>query len=131
MARRIGVAAGALVGAVAGCLVLRFAFEGLAIADIGSFVTVLVVVVFAVCSALSLRRTWQAFGRRFDAESQAPLRGFLGIGFIGVLLAYFLRSFVEAPGEGLNRAEYEAARAEYARRSARRTGNPARRGRRP
>ncbi|AYC39486.1 EamA/RhaT family transporter [Streptomyces griseorubiginosus] len=122
--RRAGVAVGSLAAAVASCLILRFAYEGLQIADTGSFVTVLVIAVFAVCSALAFRNTWDGFGRRPDPDRQASLRGLLAIGFVGSLLAYFLRSLTEAPGEKLHRQEYESARRQHEKRSTRRTGNP-------
>ncbi|MEW2564347.1 EamA/RhaT family transporter [Streptomyces griseorubiginosus] len=122
--RRAGVAVGSLAAAVASCLILRFAYEGLQIADTGSFVTVLVIAMFAVCSALAFRNTWDGFGRRPDPDRQASLRGLLAIGFVGSLLAYFLRSLTEAPGEKLHRQEYESARRQHEERSTRRTGNP-------
>jgi len=122
--RRAGVAVGSLAAAVASCLILRFAYEGLQIADTGSFVTVLVIAMFAVCSALAFRNTWDGFGRRPDPDRQASLRGLLAIGFVGSLLAYFLRSLTEAPGEKLHRQEYESARRQHEKRSTRRTGNP-------
>jgi hypothetical protein len=124
--RRAGVAVGSLAAAVAACLVLRFAYQGLAIADVGKAVTVLVVVMFAVCSVLAFRHTWEAFTQRPDPDRQASLRGLLAIGFIGSLLAYSFRSLTEAPGEKLAREEYETAREQYERRSKRRTGNPSR-----
>ncbi|TDT20950.1 hypothetical protein EV562_12510 [Streptomyces sp. BK208] len=123
-ARRAGLAVGSLVLAAAACFVLRVAYQGLQIADIGSFVTLLMVVMFAVCSALAFRHTWSGFTTRPDPDRQASLRGLLAIGFVGSLLAYFLRTFTEAPGEKLHRAEYEKAREEYERRTTRRTGNP-------
>ncbi|MFI6878755.1 EamA/RhaT family transporter [Streptomyces sp. NPDC050400] len=123
--RRAAVCVGALVAAAAGCFVLRFAYEGLAVADVGSFVNILVVAMFAICSALAFTRTWGAFSERPDAEKQASLRGFLMIGFVGVLLAWALRCLTEAPGEKLRRQEYETAREQYERRTNRRTGNPA------
>ncbi|AZM54711.1 hypothetical protein DMA15_20890 [Streptomyces sp. WAC 01529] len=129
-ARRAGLAVGSLLAAAAGCLVLRFAYEGLAIADVGGFVNLLVVVMFAVCSAIAFRRTWEGFAKRHDPASQAQLRSLLTIGFIGVLLAYFFRSLKEAPGERLHREEYEAALAQYKKRTSRRTGNPSRKKRR-
>jgi len=128
--RRVGAAAGSLAAAVASCLILRFAYEGLQIADTGSFVTVLVIAMFAICSALAFRNTWDGFGNRPDPDRQASLRGLLAIGFVGSLLAYFLRSLTEAPGEKLHREEYDKAREEYERRSSRRTGDPSRRKRR-
>ncbi|MEU0644572.1 EamA/RhaT family transporter [Streptomyces umbrinus] len=128
--RRAAVAAGSLAAAVASCVILRFAYEGLAIAAVGSFVTLLVVVMFAICSAIAFRRTWEAFTERPDPDTQASLRGLLAIGFVGALLAYFFRSLTEAPGEKLHRQEYETARTEHTRRAARRTGNPSRKRRR-
>ncbi|MFF7980345.1 EamA/RhaT family transporter [Streptomyces sp. NPDC007901] len=123
-ARRIGVAVGSLAAAVVSCLVLRLAYEGVQLADTGSFVTVLVVAMFAICSALAFRHTWESFGKRPDLDRQASLRGLLAIGFVGSLLAYFFRSLVEAPGEKLHRAEYETAVQEHERRSTRRSGDP-------
>ncbi|MDH6549589.1 hypothetical protein M2160_003668 [Streptomyces sp. SAI-117] len=128
--RRVGVAVGSLAAAVASCLILRFAYEGIRIADSGSFVTVLVVAMFAICSALAFRTTWGGFGARPDPARQASLRGLLTIGFVGSLLAYFFRSLTEAPGEKLHRQEYEAARREHEKRGARRTGNPSKKKRR-
>lgn len=122
--RRIAVAVGALAAAVAACFVLRFAYQGLAIADVGKPVTILVVVMFAVCSALAFRHAWDGFSKRPDPDRQASLRGLLAIGFVGTLLAYCVRSLSEAPGEKLHREEYEAARARYDRRSTGRTRNP-------
>ncbi|CAL9535415.1 hypothetical protein SUDANB15_04106 [Streptomyces sp. enrichment culture] len=129
-ARRVGVAVGSLAAAAASCLVLRIAYQGLRIADIGSFVTVLTVVMFATCSALAFRHTWSAFTTRPDPDRQASLRGLLTIGFVGSLLAYFFRSLTEAPGEKLHRAEYGKAREEYEKRVTRRSGNPSKKRRR-
>ncbi|OLZ62207.1 hypothetical protein AV521_42380 [Streptomyces sp. IMTB 2501] len=123
-ARRAGVAIGSLAAAVASCLVLRFAYEGIQIADTGSFVTVLIIAMFAICSALAFRNTWEGFGKRHDPQRQASLRGLLAIGFVGSLLAYFFRSLTEAPGEKLHREEYDQAREAHDRRTSRRTGNP-------
>ncbi|MFF4307722.1 EamA/RhaT family transporter [Streptomyces sp. NPDC001601] len=123
-ARRIGVAVGSLAAAAGSCLVLRLAYEGVQLADTGAFVTVLVVAMFAICSALAFRNTWESFGKRPDPERQASLRGLLAIGFVGSLLAYFFRSLAEAPGEKLHRAEYDTAVREHERRTTRRSGNP-------
>ncbi|MFF4259427.1 EamA/RhaT family transporter [Streptomyces sp. NPDC001663] len=128
--RRIGVAVGSLATAAASCLVLRFAFDGVQLADTGAFVTVLIVVMFAVCSALAFRHTWDSFGKRPDPDRQASLRGLLAIGFVGSLLAYFFRSLTEAPGEKLHREEYETALKQHEKRTSRRTGNPQRKKRR-
>lgn len=129
-ARRIAVAVGSLTTAAASCLVLRFAYEGLQLADTGSFVTLLMVVMFAICSALAYRHTWDSFSKRPDPGRQASLRGLLAIGFVGSLLAYFFRSLTEAPGERLHREEYETARKQHESRTTRRTGNPAKKRRR-
>ncbi|WP_037681079.1 hypothetical protein [Streptomyces griseus] len=129
-ARRIGVAVGSLAAAVASCVVLRLAFDGLRIADTGSFVTLLVVVMFAVCSALAFGHTWGGFSKRPDPDRQASLRGLLAIGFVGALLAHFVRSLTEAPGEKLHRVEYETARKHHERRTTRRSGNPSKKRRR-
>ncbi|MFF2849878.1 EamA/RhaT family transporter [Streptomyces sp. NPDC058001] len=125
-ARRTAAATVSLLAAVAGCLILRFAFQGLTIAAVSSFVSVLTVVMFAICGALAFRRTWQGFVKRPEPDAQDAFRGLLAFGFIGSLLAYSVRCLVEAPGEGLRRAEYEEALVQYERRGSRRTGNPAR-----
>ncbi|MFD5446572.1 MULTISPECIES: EamA/RhaT family transporter [unclassified Streptomyces] len=129
-ARRAGLAAGSLVVAAAACFVLRVAYDGLRIADVGGFVSLLMVVMFAVCSALAFRHTWSGFSGRPDPDRQASLRGLLAIGFVGTLLAYFFRTFTEAPGERLHRAEYDRAREEYEKRSTRRSRNPSKKRRR-
>ncbi|GHB00757.1 MULTISPECIES: hypothetical protein [Streptomyces] len=124
--RRAGASVGSLAAAVAACFVLRFAYEGLEIADVGGLVGMLVVLMFAVCSAIAFRRTWEGFGRRpSDPSREDSLRGLKSIGFIGSLLAYFFRSLIEAPGEKLRRTEYETALAQYVKRRSARTGNPA------
>ncbi|MFD3498922.1 EamA/RhaT family transporter [Streptomyces sp. NPDC058678] len=128
--RRIAVSIGSLAAAAVSCLVLRFAYEGLQLADTGSFVTVLVVAMFAICSALAFRHTWDGFGERPDPDRQASLRGLLAIGFVGSLLAYFFRSLTEAPGEKLHRDEYEAALKQHEKRTTRRAGNPSKKRRR-
>lgn len=126
--RRAAVAVGSLAAAAGGCLVLRFAYQGLEIAEVGGFVSVLVVVMFAICSAIAFRRTWEGFSRRpADPAREDALRSVKAIGFIGSLLAYFFRSLSEAPGEKLRRTEYETARAQYEKRRAGRTGNPSHR----
>ncbi|PZT72496.1 MULTISPECIES: hypothetical protein [unclassified Streptomyces] len=128
--RRAGAAIGSLAAAVASCFVLRFAFQGLEIADIGGFVGALVIAMFAICSAIAFRKTWEGFGSRpADPAREDNLRGLKTIGFVGSLLAYFFRTFTEAPGEKLRRTEYEEAVARYEKRRASRTGNPA--GRKP
>ncbi|WP_372408798.1 EamA/RhaT family transporter [Streptomyces luteireticuli] len=115
--RRAGVAVGGLAAAVAGALLLRLGYEGLAIAKVGGLVNVLVVGAVTICTALAFRRTWEGFVRRPDpgrdesAERSAP--GLMAIGFVGVLLAWSLRALQEAPGEGLHRREYEGGGREH------------------
>ncbi|MER5963691.1 hypothetical protein [Streptomyces sp. NPDC002057] len=124
--RRIGLAVGSLAAAVAACFVLRFAYQGLEIADVGGIVNMLVVVMFAVCSAIAFRKTWEGYLRRpADPAREESLRSLKAIGFIGTLLAYCVRCLVEAPGEKLRREEYETARTQYEKRRGARTGNPA------
>ncbi|MFB7454461.1 hypothetical protein [Streptomyces sp. NPDC056194] len=123
--RRAGLAAGALAAAVAACFVLRFAYEGLQIADVGGVVNMLVVIMFAVCSAIAFAKTWEGFVRRpADPAREESLRSLKAIGFIGSLLAYAARCLMEAPGEKLHRTEHEAAVKQYENRRASRTGNP-------
>ncbi|MEU6079898.1 hypothetical protein [Streptomyces sp. NPDC047108] len=127
--RRAGVAAGSLLASVAGAAVLVLGYQGLAIAGIGRWVTLLMVLMFAACTALAFRRTWQGFVRgpepAGDASVERSLQSLRMIGFIGVLLAWFVRSLVDAPGEKAARAAYERQRETYERRRASRTGNPA------
>ncbi|MFD3535798.1 hypothetical protein [Streptomyces sp. NPDC058664] len=123
--RRAGLAAGSLAAAVAAGFLLRFAYQGLQIADVGGILNTLVVVMFAVCSAIAFRKTWEGFLRRpADPAREESLRSLKAIGFIGSLLAYCVRCLVEAPGEKLHRTEYETARTRYEKRRGARTGNP-------
>lgn len=104
--RRVAVSAGSLAAAATGAVVLRFGFQGLAQADVNVFVMILAVCGFAVCTALAFHRTWRTFtGAPADADAS---RGVYAIGFVGALLAYFVRSLREAPGEAAARAAYEA-----------------------
>ncbi|MER5813495.1 hypothetical protein ABT143_35870 [Streptomyces sp. NPDC002033] len=124
--RRAGAAAGSLIGAVAAAYLLRLAYEGLEIGNVGPFLSISVVVLFAIASSIAFAKTWESFGRRpAPSSDEAALKGLKAIGFIGSLIAYFLRCLVEAPGEKLRRAEYERAVTEAARRRSTRTGNPA------
>lgn len=124
--RRAGVAVGSLAAAVAACFLLRFAYEGLEIAEVGGIVGMLVIGMFSVCSAIAFRKTWEGFGARpKNPDREDSLRGLKSIGFIGSLLAYFVRSLTEAPGEKLRRTEYEMARVQFEKRRSTRTGNPA------
>lgn len=127
--RRAGVAVGAAAAAAVGAIALRLGYQGLTIADVGGILNALVIVMFAVCSAIAFRKTWEGFTRRpSGAVGPDALRSVRTVGFVGVLLAWCFRSLKEAPGEGLYRREYETARAQYDKRRRTRTGNPAARG---
>ncbi|MFE5771193.1 hypothetical protein ACFQ7O_22840 [Streptomyces sp. NPDC056485] len=124
--RRVAIGAGSLVTAVAAAVLLRLSYEGLEIGNVGPFLSISVVVLFAIASSIAFVKTWDSFSRRpAPSSDEAALKGLKTIGFIGSLIAYFLRCFFEAPGEKLRRAEYERATAEFARRRSARTGNPA------
>ncbi|WSK91702.1 hypothetical protein OG974_23875 [Streptomyces sp. NBC_00597] len=124
--RRVAMAAGSLITAVAAAVLLRLSYEGLEIGDVGPFLSISVVVLFAIASSIAFVKTWDSYKRRpAPSSDEAALKGLKTIGFIGSLIAYFLRCFAEAPGERLRRAEYERATAEFARRRSTRTGNPA------
>ncbi|WP_308416910.1 hypothetical protein [Streptomyces sp. AJS327] len=133
--RRIGLGVGSVLSAALGAVLLRLAYEGLTIAEVGGWVNVLIVVAFALCSSMAFSRTLATYTRApEDDASPGPdgsLRSVKAIGFIGVLLAYALRTLVEAPGEKLRRAEYEQALERATRRRTSRTGNPAARRRAP
>ncbi|MGW7440569.1 hypothetical protein [Streptomyces sp. NPDC054849] len=124
--RRVGLAIGSLATAVAAAVLLRLSYEGLEIGNVGPFLSISVVILFAIASSIAFVKTWESFSRRpAPSSDEAALKGLKMIGFIGSLIAYFLRCLAEAPGEKLRRAEYERARVEYARRRSTRTGNPA------
>lgn len=116
--RRAGVGFGALLAAALGALVLRIGFSGLADAKIGTFLTVVAVIGFGVCSVLAFQRTWRGFSAR-RAPGESSDQGLYAVGFIGALLAYATRCLTEAPGETLHRTEYEAARARHTARTGR------------
>jgi hypothetical protein len=127
--RRAAVALGSLLAAIVGALVLALGFQGVTDADVGVFVDALAVAGFVVCGALMFRHTWLGFVRRrpadADPDAGSSMQGLYVIGFVGALLAYFVRSLYEAPGECLHRAEYERARERYERLGAQRTGGAA------
>ncbi|MFE0422832.1 hypothetical protein [Streptomyces sp. NPDC058953] len=126
--RRAGVAAGALAAAALGGFALRLGYEGLTIAEVGGILNAMVIVMFAVCSAIAFRKTWEGFTRRpTGAATPDALRSVRTVGFVGVLLAWSLRALKEAPGEALYRREYETARTQFDKRRRTRTGNPSKR----
>jgi hypothetical protein len=128
--RRLALGLGALLLAAVGALVLRLAYQGLGVAQVGDWVRTMTVVAFAVCSSVAFTRTLGRYRRRpevVDDSRERSMRSIMVVGFLGVLLAYALRSLVEAPGEKLLRADHEQAVKRYARRRTTRTGNPAKR----
>ncbi|WP_327678185.1 hypothetical protein [Kitasatospora sp. NBC_00458] len=127
--RRVLVPVGALLAAAAAAFVLRLAVDGIRLSDNGGFLNVLLVAAVAVCSLLSAMRTWKVLG-----EGKDRLTGWMAeekslgvvwiIGGVGALLAYFVRSLTEAPGEAVRRADHERALARYERRQSGRGGRP-------
>lgn len=117
--RRLGVSVGSLAAAAAGSFVLKIGFQGLDDAKIGTFVTALAFIGLAVCSVLAFRHTWRGFVARHPDGDADGTQSLYAIGFVGGLLAYFVRSLSEAPGEDLRRTEYAEARARYEARQSR------------
>ncbi|WP_224281185.1 EamA/RhaT family transporter [Streptomyces sp. LS1784] len=127
--RRVGVSAGALAATAAAVLVLRFGVEGVALSDSGGFVNGLLTAAIVVCSMMAVRRTWKVL-----TEGKDRLTGWMAedtslgavwlIGGAGSLAAYFVRSLVEAPGEGVKRAAYQRAVEQHGKRRAGRSGGP-------
>jgi hypothetical protein len=131
--RRLALGLGALLLGALGALVLRLAYQGLGVAQVGDWVRVSTVVAFAVCSSVAFTRTLSRYRSRpevVDEARERSLRSIVVIGFLGTLLAYALRSLIEAPGEKLLRADHEQAVKRYERGRTTRTGNPAKRRRR-
>ncbi|WNI17118.1 EamA/RhaT family transporter [Streptomyces sp. ITFR-21] len=123
--RRAAATTGSLLATAAGVLALGFGIHGLT--GFGFLLTALTVAGFAAGSVLAFRRTWQGYTGHPPADSDPvkPTSSLYALGFVGTLLAYFLRSLTEAPGERHHRTAYETARAEHLRRRAARSGNPA------
>ncbi|WP_051942773.1 hypothetical protein [Streptacidiphilus rugosus] len=121
--RRLAVSVGALVAAVAGAFVMRLAVQGVLIAKTGAFVELLLILAIAVCSCVAAIRTWTVLGQGKESLSgwmkdEKSIGVMLIVGFVGSLVAYFVRSLMEAPGEGVARTRYELATAAHARRKA-------------
>lgn len=127
--RRFGLGLGAMLLAALSVLLLRLGYAGLQLSDTAGWLRMLVVVAFGLCSAMAFSRTLSSYtqpsGRSLGDD--ASFRSIKVIGFIGVLLAYALRSAVEAPGEKLLRRDHEAAVRQYEQLHAKRSGHPARR----
>ncbi|WP_371480908.1 hypothetical protein [Kitasatospora sp. NBC_00315] len=127
--RRVLVPAGALLAAAAAALVLRYGVEGVRMSDAGGFVDGLLGAAVAVCTCLAALRNWKLL-----SEGREALTGWMAedrslgavwiIGGVGALLAYFVRSLVEAPGEAVKRARHEQAVDRHERRRAGRSRRP-------
>lgn len=119
--RRVGVSLGALLASGAGAVLMRLGVQGVFVSAAGSLVNTLLVVAVAICTCVAAIRTWALLskgraslsGWMADEKSVGPM---LLIGFVGMLVAYFLRSLIEAPGEAEKRSRYELALAAHARR---------------
>jgi membrane protein implicated in regulation of membrane protease activity len=123
--RRAALGLAALLLAAAGAALLVLLFAGVS----AGWLQALVVLALTLCTAMAFMRTWRRYTRpeRPDAAEESAMRPIKLVGFVGVLLAYALRTAAEAPGEGLLRAEHEAELERHRRTTAKRSGNPARR----
>ncbi|WP_326598454.1 hypothetical protein [Streptomyces sp. NBC_01803] len=129
--RRAGLAVGTLLLTAAGALVLWLGYLGLRDSGTAGWLRALVVLAFVVCAVMAFMRTWAAYARPADnAVDESAFRSIKVVGFVGVLLAYALRTLVEAPGEKLRRMDYDEALTRHLRLTAKRSRNPARRKRR-
>ncbi|MCC9311216.1 hypothetical protein LN042_29860 [Kitasatospora sp. RB6PN24] len=127
--RRAAVSLGALVTVVAGALVLRFAVAGVALSRSGGLVNGMLLLAIAVCTCLAGLRMWKIVTAGRDSltgwmAEDRSLGAVWLIGCVGSAAAYFLRSLVEAPGEAVQRAAWEEAKARTAKRRAARPGRP-------
>ncbi|BAJ29192.1 MULTISPECIES: hypothetical protein [Kitasatospora] len=120
--RRAAVSLGALAATAAGALALRLGVSGVRLSEAAPL-SLLLMLAIGVCSALAGLRNWKILTEGKDALSgwmaeEKSLAGVWLIGFTGALAAYFARSLVEAPGEGLKRAAYDQESAVWHRRRA-------------
>ncbi|MFF4340819.1 hypothetical protein ACFY00_12895 [Kitasatospora sp. NPDC001540] len=129
--RRALVPLGALAATAAGALALRLGVSGVRISG-ASPLTLLLTLALGLCSAMAGLRNWKILTEGKDAltgwmAEEKQLAGVWLVGFVGALAAYFARSLVEAPGEGLKRAAYDQEHATWHRRRAARAEREARR----
>jgi hypothetical protein len=127
--RRVGLGIAALLLAAAGGLL-----EFLVFVSVGAaWLRGLAALALALSSAMAFVRTWSGYARPAGAAGdearvdESAFRSIKVVGFVGVLVAYALRTATEAPGERLRRMDYEAALERHRRTIAKRTRNPARR----
>ncbi|MGW4384058.1 hypothetical protein [Kitasatospora sp. NPDC004531] len=128
--RRVLVSLGALAATAAGALLLRLGVSGVRISGAAPL-TVLLTLAIGVCTAMAGLRNWKILTEGRDSltgwmAEQNSLAGVWLVGFTGALAAYFLRSLVEAPGEGLKRAVHDQQTAGWQRRRAARAERDAR-----
>jgi hypothetical protein len=121
--RRVAVSVGALAAVAAGAFLMRLAVQGVVVAGTGTFVELLLVLAVGVCSCVAALRTWHVLTRGKESltgwmADEKQLGVMLAVGFVGSLASYFVRSLVEAPGEGVQRSRHELAVAAAARRQA-------------
>ncbi|TDC68456.1 hypothetical protein [Streptomyces hainanensis] len=126
--RRVLLTGAAGLGAVTGALALWILYAGVADGS-PTWLGSLVLLALLLCTAIAFTRAWVGYTRPRspDAIEESAFRSIKVVGFVGVLLAYGLRGTIEAPGEGLRRADYQAAVARHRRLTGKRSGNPARR----
>jgi hypothetical protein len=124
--RRVGLGIAALLLAAAGGLL-----EFLVFASVGAaWLRGLAALALALSSAMAFVRTWSGYARPAGDDArvdESAFRSIKVVGFVGVLVAYALRTATEAPGEKLRRMDYEAALERHRRTIAKRSRNPARR----
>ncbi|MBU7598249.1 hypothetical protein JGS22_011630 [Streptomyces sp. P38-E01] len=126
--RRIGLGLGAFLATLAGAGLYLLAWQGLAFSEAPGWVNSLVIGAVAICTVIAFVKSWNGYVRPTagrDESVESSMRSLRMIGFVGGLLAYALRSLVEAPGEKLRRTAYDAESRAYERRRVTRTGNPA------
>ncbi|MFC8720025.1 hypothetical protein [Kitasatospora sp. NPDC057198] len=128
--RRAAVSAGALAATAAGALLLRLGVSGVRISGAAPL-TLLLMLAIGVCCALAGLRNWKILTEGRDSltgwmAEEKQLAGVWLVGSTGALAAYFARSLVEAPGEGLKRAVYDQESAVWHRRRAARAEREAR-----
>ncbi|WP_282206035.1 hypothetical protein [Kitasatospora fiedleri] len=129
--RRVAVSLGALAATAAGALALRLGVSGVRLSGAAPLSLPLTLAI-GLCSALAGLRNWKILTEGRDSltgwmAEEKSLAGVWLIGSVGALAAYFARSLVEAPGEGLRRAVHDQETATWHRRGAARAEREARR----
>ncbi|MFJ4678928.1 hypothetical protein [Kitasatospora sp. NPDC088783] len=128
--RRVAVSLGALAATAAGALALRLGVSGVRLSEAAPLSLPLTLAI-GLCSALAGLRNWRILTEGRDSltgwmAEEKSLAGVWLVGSVGALAAYFARSLVEAPGEGLRRAVHDRETATWHRRGAARAGRDAR-----